>query len=281
MSNPGTSFDICDIGIVAVGRDLLAPTPVEVPATIQLFVPLESFTEPPRNEAKRMIMAESQGPGMATNIRINDDATTVAFMYTPIRDLYNRSVLFAPMNTLEATAVLSAQSGREPPTAFEFADGNSLIVQSERQGRSELEYIGKTNQARSHAFYKGSIVSEFHPLKSGRWDELVVCSSSFIASSTWQLVGTQASHARSLMTTARNDGRRFGLHEGMVREIWYTGSEGVKVHAFMICPRDFSESKRHPFIVRPHGGPISSWSDSWDVGVCQRLPSRAICYVNV
>jgi acylaminoacyl-peptidase len=42
-------------------------------------------------------------------------------------------------------------------------------------------------------------------------------------------------------------------------EFWFTASDGVKVHGWMVKPRDYEEGKRYPLILKIHGGPHSQF----------------------
>lgn len=272
-----TNFDIGPSGIAVVARDLSSHNPQETMVSIQLYVPLESFTSPPTKTPQQIQVPSSQGKGFASNIRLSPDGAVISYLFTELGDLYNNHIHFAPTNSLTVTKTLGGQThykktGREPPAGFEFAGSSTaLIVQSERHGRTELDYVHVFNESLSRTFYRGGIVSAFHPLREGKWDELVVSSSTLIASSAWELIGVPEPRVTSLGVTMRNNGKKFGLHAGMVREFWYAGADGRSVHAFMVVPSDFDERRVYPVVVRPHGGPVSSWTDSWMVAVSDSL----------
>jgi hypothetical protein len=207
-------------------------------------------------------------------MRLSPDGTVVAYLFTELGDLYNNHIHFAPTQMLIVSKTLGGQThGREPPAAFEFAGSPmNLIVQSERHGRSELDYVHVFDETQSKTFYRGGVISAFYPLHADKWDELVVSSSSLIASSQWELIGVPDYQVRSMGLSMRVSGKKFGLHESMVREFWFEGGDGVSVHAFMVVPSDFDEGLKYPVVVRPHGGPVASWTDSWLVTVsCRHL----------
>lgn len=267
------NFDVGPAGITVVARDLSCRNPQETMVSVQLYVPLESFTSPPSKKPQQILAPSLQVKGYASNIRFSPDGAVIAYLFTQLCDLYNNHVHFAPTETLTVTKTLGGQThnkrtGREPPAGFEFAGSSTtLIVQSERHGRSELDYVDVFNERQSKTFYRGGIVSAFHPLRTGTWDELIVSSSSLIASSKWERIGVPEPRIQTLGVSMRNSGKKFGLHGGMVREFWFPGADEVSVHAFMVVPSDFDERKKYPVVVRPHGGPVSSWTDSWMVAV--------------
>lgn len=277
--NPGDNFAISRHGIATVARNMSAREPTATIVSIQLFVALDSFTSPPTSKPQRITAKSVPASTAGSNMRFSPDGETIAYQLKNIGDLYNDKIFFAPTKTLIARSVIGAwessnKSGREPPTAFEFAGSSSaLIIQSEWHGRSNLDYVDLNNDGWYETFYRGGVVGGFHPVREDRWDEVVVSSSTLIASSIWQRVGikalstsasTSAPLLRTLNSSVMQNGRKFGLHEGMVKEFWFNGG---KVHSFMVVPSDFDPKKKYPFVVRPHGGPVSSWSDSWSVAV--------------
>lgn len=268
-----SNFDIGPLGIAVVARDLSGHNPQETMVSTQLYVPVESFTSPPSKPPQQIHVPASQGKGYASNIRLSPDGSVISYLFTKLADLYNNHIHFAPTNVLTVTKILGGETqnkatGREPPAAFEFTSSSStLIIQSERQGRTELDYVNVCDETRSRTFYRGGIVSAFHPLREGKWDELVVSSSTLIASSAWEVIGVPEPRVQSMGMSMRNNGKKFGLHGGMVRDFWFAGAHGTSVHAFMVVPSDFDEARRYPVVVRPHGGPVSSWTDSWMVAV--------------
>ncbi|HEY6118666.1 MAG TPA: S9 family peptidase [Pyrinomonadaceae bacterium] len=46
-------------------------------------------------------------------------------------------------------------------------------------------------------------------------------------------------------------------------DVDWTGALGRKIHGFIIKPKDFDPAKKYPLLVLIHGGPQSSWNDSW------------------
>ena len=47
-----------------------------------------------------------------------------------------------------------------------------------------------------------------------------------------------------------------------LRDFWFTGRDGRRIHSFVGLPPNFDESKRYPLLVLIHGGYASSWRDS-------------------
>jgi len=47
-----------------------------------------------------------------------------------------------------------------------------------------------------------------------------------------------------------------------LRDFWFTGRNGKRIHSYLALPPQFDESKKYPLLVLMHGGFASSWRDS-------------------
>jgi dipeptidyl aminopeptidase/acylaminoacyl peptidase len=50
---------------------------------------------------------------------------------------------------------------------------------------------------------------------------------------------------------------------GRVDEMTATAGDGTPIHSWLVLPADASEANPAPLVVWIHGGPLSSWNDSW------------------
>lgn len=46
-------------------------------------------------------------------------------------------------------------------------------------------------------------------------------------------------------------------------EMWVDSPDNTRVHAFLVKPPDFSESKKYPVLFLIHGGPEGAWGETW------------------
>ncbi len=46
-------------------------------------------------------------------------------------------------------------------------------------------------------------------------------------------------------------------------QVWVKGSDGAKIHLFIVKPHNFDPSKKYPLILNVHGGPQYMWADSF------------------
>ena len=47
-----------------------------------------------------------------------------------------------------------------------------------------------------------------------------------------------------------------------LRDFWFTGRDGRRIHSFVALPPNFDETKKYPLFVLMHGGFASSWRDA-------------------
>ncbi len=61
-----------------------------------------------------------------------------------------------------------------------------------------------------------------------------------------------------------NSAQYAGLDLGpQPEELWVDGSDGTKVHSWLLKPPGWVPGKKVPLLVLIHGGPQGAWSDSW------------------
>ncbi|KLU87712.1 hypothetical protein MAPG_06706 [Magnaporthiopsis poae ATCC 64411] len=97
------------------------------------------------------------------------------------------------------------------------------------------------------------------PDGSGR---LFVSSSSLVDGSLYSIVhpSTQASE---LVSSLSKQGKTFGLSRSQVGDVWFQGAGDYQVHALVVKPSHFDDSKKYPLALLIHGGPQGAWNDGW------------------
>ena len=60
-----------------------------------------------------------------------------------------------------------------------------------------------------------------------------------------------------------NAARLAALEMNPPEPFWYEGAGGTRVQGMLIRPPHFDASKKYPLLLLIHGGPQSSWTDSW------------------
>jgi dipeptidyl aminopeptidase/acylaminoacyl peptidase len=62
--------------------------------------------------------------------------------------------------------------------------------------------------------------------------------------------------------TAFNTARAASIDWRPLRDFWFTGRDGRRIHSFVALPPGFDESRKYPLFVLMHGGFASSWRDA-------------------
>lgn len=200
----------------------------------------------------------------------------IGFLHIPRGDEYGSRLFLASTNSLDAFDAFSlvtrtwddSDNEYDPPKGFEFAgDSENIIMTSSKCGRTVLLKLRLRDGERPHEIFKDGSSSAYYPLRDNSWDEILVSGSSFIDSSVWHIVDVSGVTPTQLVSSATKGGTKFGLSQKMVTEIWYEGADDVCVHSFIIRPSNFDENKKYPWVLMPHGGPVSSWDDAWSTRV--------------
>ncbi|KAG8405902.1 hypothetical protein J3459_020088 [Metarhizium acridum] len=280
VGDPLSSFDISHRGAVFIAQDRTVLDPGEFAVSSAYFVPVDSFSLPPTGRPKPIQLPSGVNECIMSNIRFSPDGAMIGFLYVPRGDEYGSRLLLASTNSLDAFDVFSlvtptwggGDEEHDPPKGFEFAgDSENIIMTSAKCGRTILSKLRLADGEMPHIFFKHGSASAYYPLKDDKWDEVLVSSSSFIDSSLWQVVNVSEAAVAKTLSSATSEGKKFRLSPDMVTEFWYEGADDVCVHCFMLRPNDFDENEKYPWVLMPHGGPISSWDDAWSTRV-SRIP---------
>jgi dipeptidyl aminopeptidase/acylaminoacyl peptidase len=62
--------------------------------------------------------------------------------------------------------------------------------------------------------------------------------------------------------TSFNTARAASIDWQPLREFWFTGRDGRRIHSYLALPPNFDETKKYPLLVLMHGGFASSWRDA-------------------
>lgn len=63
--------------------------------------------------------------------------------------------------------------------------------------------------------------------------------------------------------TSINDERAQQLDMSPLEDFWFEGTEGAKVHGWIVKPPSFSAAKKYPMVYLIHGGPQGQWGDQF------------------
>jgi dipeptidyl aminopeptidase/acylaminoacyl peptidase len=62
--------------------------------------------------------------------------------------------------------------------------------------------------------------------------------------------------------TSFNTAKTASIDWRPLRDFWFNGRDGRRIHSFMALPPNFDETKKYPLVVLMHGGFASSWRDA-------------------
>jgi dipeptidyl aminopeptidase/acylaminoacyl peptidase len=62
--------------------------------------------------------------------------------------------------------------------------------------------------------------------------------------------------------TSFNTAKAASIDWQPLREFWFTGRDGRRIHSYLALPPGFDESKKYPLLVLMHGGFAGSWHDA-------------------
>jgi dipeptidyl aminopeptidase/acylaminoacyl peptidase len=153
---------------------------------------------------------------------------------------------------------------RSPSTIVWSNDGSQLYLLAENVGRTGIfvstvqASLGKESSPVLLRSSEG--ISELTVLKDGT---LFVSASSLTDNSVWYTLNPSEVNAEiNIVSTNSGNGNKFGLSNSQIGEIWWEG-QIQDIHAWVLKPSNFDESKTYPLAYLIHGGPQGSWGNSW------------------
>lgn len=267
LLDPLSSYDVGPRGIAFMARDLTNRDVAFRMTSVPYFTAIDSFAEPPSGKPRRVSFAQEDTPCMGAGMTFTPEGNAVAFISCKIRNFVDMHLFLAPLDTLVARDVLDAEKGFQasdhgPPSGFKFAgSADVVILHFEKVGRTVLSRLELGGDNAPELLTREGSVLTYYPLREGDYSQLLVSSSSFVDSSLWQIVSDKGK--ASTLSSLTEGGAVFGISKDMFSEIWWEGSDGIKMQAFVAKPSDFDEKKTYPWVFLPHGGPVSSWRDAW------------------
>lgn len=252
--------------------------------THPIFCQLSSFTEPPPSSSlQSIVLPDGVGLGESVCMRLSPDGSAFGFLHAPASDIYNRRLYVVKIGDHAATDAFATlpeaqdETTYEPPTSFEFtgAEGSSqLILQKGERGRCVLAHVDLDSGDNPRYLTTEGSVKAFSPLGAS-WDTILVTSTSLIHDNLISVIDTATAAVLRTVPTleAENDnvGVQFGLSRAMWSDVYFRGADDLDIHAFVVRPSNFDPMLKYPWVLMPHGGPVSAWTDSWSTRVSSSL----------
>ena len=82
------------------------------------------------------------------------------------------------------------------------------------------------------------------------------------AVSPLEIVRIDPSAKKREFLTSFNAAKAASIDWQPLRDFWFTGRDGRRIHSYLALPPNFDESRKYPLLVLMHGGFASSWRDA-------------------
>ncbi|KAI0120330.1 alpha/beta-hydrolase [Hypoxylon sp. NC0597] len=260
--DPSDNYDISQRGITLAACD-----PKNTASTAVYYVPIDSFAKASVHGPVK-VGAGSEGIHEdSRNARFSPDGSAIASLRNTYAAPDKYQIYIHRLGSSKAINVYDMVIGKEwslIPTSFEFApNGHSLYMTAEHRGRTGLYKVDLQPNGSPKTLLCDGSVESFYPLSENDTERLLVTSSSLVESSLYQIVDANGDREPTVVSSATNHGARFNLSPSQVSEISFQGGGDYHVRAWMVRPRSFDESRKHPLVILVHGGPKYSWNDKW------------------
>ncbi|KAI0845514.1 alpha/beta-hydrolase [Daldinia vernicosa] len=258
---PKTAYDLSHGGIVFIAEDLgVKHLPSRVWHTYLLR--LDSFNRASTHGPRKIEMPD-ESPDESREYSkypyFSSDGSQVLFLRGGNIHLYR----LGESKTVKVLDTLADGKWSLTPKAADFApSGKALYVSAEDSGRQNLYKIDLQPNAKPKLLCRGGNVHAFYPLGTDD-EQILVTSSSLVDSSLYSIVYTDESSEPRVLSSCTDHGARLGISSSQVSEVHFKGAGDYQVHAWMVKPSYFDESRKYPLALLVHGGPESSWTDAW------------------
>ncbi|TPX18467.1 uncharacterized protein E0L32_011652 [Thyridium curvatum] len=263
-------FDICASGIAFVAKDPHINEATHTKTDLY-YVPLKSFTESKPPKPQQVKTGKLQG--YSQNPTFSPDGKSIAF--TRMRSIQYESdktrLLVIPdvedlSNVQEFFETEDGEGGWDyKPDGIAWShDGKELYITAEFEGTNALWKVPSSpadaKEPPTKILGAGS-VTDFK-LLSPKSRKLFVTTSSLVDNSSYSVLDPR-DQSLTLISSSSKQGKSFGLSKKQCSDFWCKGAGDYKVHALVMKPSNFDESKKYPLAFLIHGGPQGAWGDSW------------------
>jgi dipeptidyl aminopeptidase/acylaminoacyl peptidase len=262
-------FDIGPKGIAFVSRD-----PDLIPALYTksdvYFVPLSTFTE---QRPKPQLIKTGRLQGYAGSPTFSPDGRALAFTKMRSRQYESdktRLMIVPDISDLSAVQEFYETEDGEggwdarPESIVWSEDGTELYVTAEQCGRGMLWKLPSAPEKATDmpdCLLSDGTVTEVHRMCPDAPRLLI--SGSTLVDNSWYASLEPSRKGFRILSSNSKQGKSFGLSKSQCDEIWFKGAGDYQVHALVMKPSHFDDSKKYPLAFLIHGGPQGAWLDSW------------------
>ncbi|KAI0456553.1 prolyl oligopeptidase [Xylaria acuta] len=267
-----SQYDLCQSGIVVAASNSEHGGPAWGNVSDVYFIRVHSFDNGTLDAPKKVSIQSEEHQGICTLPQFSPDGYMIAFLLRHRINRENSQIYVGQtLGSQCAISVFDMVTGNPwplAPTGLRFsADGHSFYITAEDSGQVGLYHLNLQPNAYPQALLRNGAVSAFHPLGRSDSGNVLVTSSSFVENCLYQVVSHDPAVGPVILSSASNDGSRFGLSPNQVSEVYFEGGGGdYVVHAWIVRPRDLGESKKFPVAVLVHDStPNNTWLNAWNM----------------
>lgn len=219
------------------------------------------------NDGQILPLTERDGPDSAPSISPN--GKMIAFIgFDDKREAYQNRLLYL-MNIEGSEKRLISQNIDASISSIKWdAESKGLYFNYDQHGNGKIGYLSTNGKFKKITDNRGGTTLG-RPYSSGM----------FSVSKNGKLAYTYSrpNHPADIATVDHNGQNWKRLTDfnqalfafkkpGKVEELWYTSSvDGRKLQGWIVYPPDYDSSKKYPFMVENHGGPISNYGDRYSI----------------
>ncbi|KKA26390.1 hypothetical protein TD95_001376 [Thielaviopsis punctulata] len=273
---PGSNqFDISPSGIAFVAKDPELD-PALYTKTDVYFLPLSSYTEEP-TALKPSIVKTAGLEGYSASPTFSHCGKKLLF--TRMRNKQyesdkRRLMLIPDVADLAKVGEFYATEDGEgsldlgPDDLVWSHDDAHVFFTAESRGKVLLFQVASdaSTKEKPRVVYSTDSVMHVAPLADS--GTLLLSTTSLVESMAYSIVHAASVSSSALpkvevLFSSTHNGLVFGLSRQQCSDFWFTGADGVDVHALVMRPANFDETKKYPLAFLIHGGPQGAWNDSW------------------
>ncbi|KAL2369803.1 dipeptidyl-peptidase 5 [Blastomyces gilchristii SLH14081] len=200
--------------------------------------------------------------GASSSPVFSPDSKKIAYLQMEERN-YESDRRIVYIATLDGGRIVSLASkwDRSPDSLKWTPDGKTLYMSVEDRARGRL-FTLPTDAGADYVpenFTDHGIVRAYHFLKDST---SVLTTATTLWSNAIYTIASPDNEPKVLFSANEHDPELKGLGPEDIDEFYYDGN-WTKVHAWIVKPEGFCETKKYPLAFLIHGGPQGSWGDSW------------------
>ncbi|KAI1162446.1 prolyl oligopeptidase [Nemania serpens] len=258
-----SQYDLCENGIVVAantGSD----------AASVYFIRVHSFGAGTLEVPIKIEVQSEEYQGISTSPQFSPNGSMIAFLRKEGLDRDRSQIyVYHTSDSKSPIGVFDMVTGKPWPlvsTSFRFSpDGHSIYIAAEDHGQVGLYHLNLQPNAYPQCLLQNGVVSAFYPLGRSDSGKVLVTSSSFVDNCLYQIVSLDLTMEPVVLSPVSNNGIKLGLSQNQVSEIYFEGGGDYIIHAWMVKPRHFDESRKFPLAILVHDNvPTTTWLNTWN-----------------